>query len=49
MKAASELGVPVVGVSLLYGQGYFRQDFDSVTADAKIPIMLVEKSPTRWR
>ncbi len=28
MKAASELGVPVVGVGLLYGQGYFRQDFD---------------------
>ena len=28
MKAASDLGVPVVGVSLLYGQGYFRQDFD---------------------
>ena len=29
MKAASDLGVPVVGVGLLYGQGYFRQDFDS--------------------
>ena len=29
MKAASDLGVPVVGVVLLYGQGYFRQDFDS--------------------
>jgi starch phosphorylase len=28
MKAASDLGVPVVGVGLLYGQGYFRQDFD---------------------
>jgi hypothetical protein len=25
MKAASELGVPVVGVGLLYGQGYFRK------------------------
>ena len=30
MKAASDLGVPVVGIGLLYGQGYFRQDFDSV-------------------
>ena len=30
LKAASDLGVPVVGVGLLYGQGYFRQDFDSV-------------------
>ena len=29
MKAASDLGVPVVGVGLLWGQGYFRQDFDS--------------------
>jgi starch phosphorylase len=29
MKSASDLGVPVVGVGLLYGQGYFRQDFDS--------------------
>jgi glycogen phosphorylase len=28
MKAASNLGVPVTGVGLLYGQGYFRQDFD---------------------
>ncbi len=25
LKAASDLGVPVVGVSLLYSQGYFRQ------------------------
>ena len=29
LKAASDLGVPVVGVGLLYGQGYFRQDFDA--------------------
>ena len=29
LKAASDLGVPVVGVGLLYGQGYFRQEFDS--------------------
>ena len=29
MKAASDLGVPVIGVGLLYGQGYFRQEFDS--------------------
>ena len=28
MKAASNLGVPVVGIGLLYGQGYFRQAFD---------------------
>jgi starch phosphorylase len=28
LKAASNLGVPVVGVGLLYDQGYFRQDID---------------------
>lgn len=30
LKAASDLGVPIIGVGLLYQQGYFRQ---SVTAD----------------
>ena len=29
LKAASDLGVPVVGVGLLYAQGYFRQEFDA--------------------
>ncbi len=29
MKAASDLGVPITGIGLLWGQGYFRQDFDS--------------------
>ncbi len=29
LKAASDLGVPVVGVSLLYSQGYFRQVIDA--------------------
>ena len=28
LKAASDLGVPVIGVSLLYQQGYFRQVID---------------------
>ncbi|MDD5287018.1 MAG: alpha-glucan family phosphorylase [Desulfuromonadaceae bacterium] len=28
LKAASDLGVPVVGVGLLYSQGYFRQEID---------------------
>ncbi len=28
LKAASDLGVPVVGIGLLYQQGYFRQVFD---------------------
>jgi starch phosphorylase len=28
LKAASDLGVPVIGVGLLYSQGYFRQEID---------------------
>ena len=30
LKSASALGVPLVGVSLLYGEGYFRQQLDAV-------------------
>ena len=29
LKTASNLGVPVVGVGLLYQQGYFRQEIDA--------------------
>ena len=29
LKTASDLGVPVVGIGLLYAQGYFRQEFDA--------------------
>jgi glycogen phosphorylase len=29
LKAANDLGVPVIGVGLLYQQGYFRQEFDA--------------------
>ena len=32
LKAASDLGVPVAGVGLLYQQGYFRQVIDKVGA-----------------
>ena len=28
LKAANDLGVPVIGVGLLYDQGYFRQEID---------------------
>ncbi|MFU8817289.1 MAG: alpha-glucan family phosphorylase [Pseudomonadales bacterium] len=28
LKAASDLGIPLVGVSLMYHEGYFRQTFD---------------------
>ena len=29
LKAASDLGVPVVAIGLLYQQGYFRQELDA--------------------
>jgi starch phosphorylase len=29
LKAASDLGLPLVGIGLLYQNGYFRQDFDA--------------------
>ncbi len=39
LKAASDLGVPVAGVGLLYQQGYFRQliDNDGVTT-GDVPV-----------
>ena len=36
LKAASDLGVPVVGVGLLYQQGYFRQFIDSYSRQKEI-------------
>ncbi len=29
LKASSDLGIPLIGVGLLYAEGYFRQRFDS--------------------
>jgi starch phosphorylase len=57
MKAASDLGVPVVGVGLLWGQGYFRQDFDAdgrqralypVNDPGQLPIQPVRRPDGGW-
>jgi starch phosphorylase len=57
MKAASDLGVPVVGVGLLWGQGYFRQDFDEegrqralypVNDPGQLPIQPLRRSDGEW-
>jgi len=57
MKAASDLGVPIVGVGLLYGQGYFRQDFDSsgrqqalypVNDPGQLPIRPLRRPNGEW-
>lgn len=36
LKAASDLGVPVVGVGLLYQQGYFRQVLDAAGGQTEL-------------
>ena len=48
LKAASDLGVPVVGVGLLYSQGYFRQLIDKSGAQqALYPYNDPEQLPIR--
>ena len=53
LKAASDLGVPVVGIGLLYQQGYFRQELDArgdqqvlypVNEPGQLPIRRVHTS-----
>jgi starch phosphorylase len=57
LKAASDLGVPVVGVGLLYQQGYFRQVIDRDGAQqalypyndpGQLPIMPLRKTNGEW-
>jgi starch phosphorylase len=57
MKAASDLGVPVVGLGLLWGQGYFRQDFDAegnqralypVNDPGQLPIQPLRRANGEW-
>ncbi len=57
LKAASDLGVPVVGVGLLYQQGYFRQVIDQDGAQralypyndpGQIPVTPLRKPDGEW-
>ncbi len=57
LKAASDLGVPVVGVGLLYQQGYFRQVIDKDGAQqalfpyndpGQLPISPVRQADGEW-
>jgi glycogen phosphorylase len=57
LKAASDLGVPVVGVGLLYQQGYFRQVIDQDGAQqalypynepGHLPIMPLRQPDGEW-
>jgi glycogen phosphorylase len=57
LKSASNLGVPVIAVGLLYQQGYFRQEIDSrgeqlelypVNEPGQLPIRPVRKPDGEW-
>ena len=57
LKAASDLGVPVVGIGLLYQQGYFRQVIDKDGAQqalypyndpGQLPITPLRQSNGEW-
>lgn len=57
LKAASDLGVPVIGVGLLYQQGYFRQIIDKDGAQqalypyndpGQLPIRPLRKTNGEW-
>ena len=57
LKAASDLGVPVIGVGLLYQQGYFRQMIDQDGAQqalypyndpGQLPITPLRKDNGEW-
>ncbi len=57
LKAASDLGLPVVGVGLLYQQGYFRQVIDKDGAQqalfpyndpGQLPIMPLRQTNGEW-
>ncbi len=57
LKAASDLGVPIVGVGLLYQQGYFRQIIDSngnqqalypYNDPGQLPIVPVRNEEGEW-
>ncbi|MGC8559475.1 MAG: alpha-glucan family phosphorylase [Phycisphaerae bacterium] len=57
LKSASDLGVPVVGVGLLYQQGYFRQQIDRdgnqqafypYNDPGQLPIMPLRQSNGEW-
>ena len=57
LKAASDLGVPVIGVGLLYSQGYFRQVIDKVGSQqalfpyndpGQLPITPLRQANGEW-
>jgi glycogen phosphorylase len=57
LKAASDLGVPIIGVGLLYSQGYFRQVIDQAGAQqalypynepGQLPVSPLRQANGEW-
>ena len=57
LKAASDLGVPVIGIGLLYQQGYFRQEIDHAGLQqalypfndpGQLPILPLRQANGEW-
>ena len=57
LKTASDLGVPVVGIGLLYQQGYFRQEIDKngeqqalfpYNDPGQLPVIPLRQSNGEW-
>src|SRR6201982_2455863 len=57
LKAASNLGIPVTGIGLLYQQGYFRQEIDAqgrqhalypYNDPGQLPIKPLRESGGEW-
>jgi starch phosphorylase len=57
MKTASDLGIPAVGIGLLYQQGYFRQvlditgsqtEFNPYNDPSQLPVMPVRDQNGEW-
>ncbi len=57
LKTASDLGVPVVGVGLLYQQGYFRQvinsegnqiEYNPYNDPGQLPVLPVRDNERQW-
>jgi starch phosphorylase len=57
LKTASDLGVPVIGVGLLYQQGYFRQEIDADGSQralypfndpGQLPVTAVREANGEW-
>jgi glycogen phosphorylase len=57
LKAASDLGIPVIGIGLLYQEGYFRQEIDAdgsqralypVNDPGQLPVTPVREPNGEW-